>query len=449
MPMLSLPWADGSMDIELPESWQLKMVASPKLIPSAEDWPERVAISLSQPSAGRPLSKLIEARRDGKIAIVVEDATRHSPVAKILEILLREISHCRISDDQIEIIFATGMHHDVTAAQAREKLGPFADRLKWRSNPWTDPSAYVRVGSAGKIDLMLDRGLVEADLRILISSVSPHLQAGFGGGYKMVLPGCASLETIRGLHRLGLGRKARQLVGTEGLANPMRRTIDECGRLLDTFHGHSFALSYLLDNDSLPSCVAGGDVLPIQRMIAKQCAVACGVVLEEPADIVITNAYPRDYDLWQSFKGIANTQWAAKPDGVIICLTHCPAGMNGMKPPRWPVSPKWTRRILRFLGPETVSSILTRVVPTLAGDAAFFVRLGMQTLRRNPIIFVSETLAEMGSFPGLTICRTMAEAVKQANEMLDEPNPRVIAFPMGGATYPIPRLMGFRGGQLK
>jgi nickel-dependent lactate racemase len=275
----------------------------------------------------------------------------------------------------------------------------------------------------------------------VVSSVSPHLQAGFGGGYKMIFPGCSHLETIRGLHRKGIGRRPRQLVGTQVTANPMRRVIDSAGVRLDERHGRTFAIQYLLDDNNLPTLVAAGDVLPTHRMMAKRCSVACGVVLSQPADVLITNAHPRDFDLWQCFKSIANTRWAARPNGAIICLARCQQGLHGMPVPSWwPASPEWMRRIVRWLGPESLSSLVTRLAPRLAGDAAFFVRMAAQTIYRNPIYMVSPNLHEAGvAFPGIAIFAGIDDAVAAAQKHLGEGPHRVVVFPSGGTTFPVPR----------
>jgi hypothetical protein len=173
-------------------------------------------------------------------------------------------------------------------------------------------------------------------------------------------------------------------------------------------------------------------------MLAKQCAVSCGVVTGPAADVLITNAHPRDFDLWQCFKCIPNTMWAARPNGVIICLARCEAGLYGMKVPAWPLGPGWTRRLFRLLGPETISSLLTRLVPSLAGDAAFFVRLAVQTLCRNPVLMVSPALHAAGlRFPGLPVLASMDEAVDATEAMLQGGSRRVVVFPSGGTTFPV------------
>lgn len=440
MPDISVPWGQGELNVSLPPQWRLRQVAQPELRAAPADWADYLARALSQGVGDLSLSRLLAARRGGRITIIVEDVTRHSPLHEILPIVLREVRHAGVEDEQLEIVFANGMHPPMTAEQAAAKLGDSCPGIAWRCNRYDDARAYVSLGRAAGMEMKVDRGVADADLRIIVSSVSPHLQAGFGGGYKMVFPGCAHIETIRTLHRLGLGGRPRQFVGTDAEVNAMRLAIDAGGRLLDERHGTSYAVQYLLDGNNLPTSVGAGEVLGTNRMMAKHCAAASGVVLEEPGDVLIVNAHPRDFDLWQSFKCIANTRWAARPNGAIICLTRCEGGVNGMNVPRWwRLSPTWTRRLVRSAGPDALGSMVSRLVPSLAGDAAFFIRMAMQTIHRNPIYMVSPKLCDMGApFPGLHIFAGVDEAVAAAQKHLGKGDHRVVVFPAGGTTFPVP-----------
>jgi nickel-dependent lactate racemase len=439
MPEVSLPWGqDGPLKVLLPDHWALQQVAETSLPPAGDDWPDRLGQALAQPTGELPLGQLIAARRTGRIVVVVEDFSRHSPLADILGVVMAELARQRVGLERVEVVFATGMHPPMSPAQARVKLGTMAETVRWRSNRCKERSRYVRLGRVGAVDLWIDRSVVEADLRIVISSVTPHLQAGFGGGHKMFLPGCAALETIRQLHRLGVGRRPRPWVGTDAAHNPMRAVIDAAGALLAA-HGKSFAVQYVLDDADRPTFIATGDMAAAQQMLAKRCAVACGVVLERTADVLLVNAYPRDCDLWQSFKGIANTRWAARAGGVILCFARCTDGMQGMDVPHWPLMGWRTARgLVRLLGSETLAGLLTRLAPNLAGDAAFFVRLALQAIHRNTIFMVSPALAaSRRTFPGLRIFGDPAKAIAAAGRILGESPQRVVVFPTGGTSYPV------------
>ena len=445
MAEISIPWGDETLTAALPAEWTIQQVASPTVPAAPSDWPEYLARALARPEGTMPLGKLLAARRHGRIAIVVEDLSRSSPLPTILKAIFGELTHAGVPNENIEIFFALGMHPPLTAAQAAEKIGPeLAGSVAWRGNPWRDSDAYVNLGTvsvadAGRVELWVDRGVASADLRILVSSVSPHLQAGFGGGYKMLVPGCAYLDTIRQLHLATVPRQPTQQVGQAGSVNAMRRLIDAGGAVIDAAAGSSFGVQYLLDTAGQVAAVAAGDVAVCQRMLAKQCAAGCGVPVQSPADVVITNAFPRDHDLWQSFKAIAHACWAVRENGVLICLSRCPGGVN-MPTFSLPIGAKWARMAVRAVGANVLGCLLSRLVPGLAADVTFFVRLAMQIIQRIHVLMVSPALAEAGArMLGLPIFADPTEAFAAAEQRLGGGAKRVIVSPAGGVTYPILR----------
>ena len=102
------------------------------------------------------------------------------------------------------------------------------------------------------------------------------------------------------------------------------------------------------------------------------------------------------------------------------------------------MAPHWVRRFIRLVGADALANLTTRLVPSLAGDAAFFARLAMRILERNAILMVSPRLAEDGvKLVGLPLLADPARAVGMAEKMLGSGPKRVIVFPAGGVSYPI------------
>lgn len=452
MAQCQVPWGSDALTVSLPDDWDLVQVAAPELPKASAEWPDRLAESLNRPDGTAPLAELArQVGPEGRICIVVEDITRHSPLEQILPIILRELHHARIRDEQIELLFATGMHPPMTAKQVADKIGPLAETLRWRCNEATNPDAHELLGEVAPapgrpgVPLAVDRAMLDADLRIVVAGTSPHLQAGFGGGEKMFVPGCASLETIARLHNTGLPRHARPLVGEENQVNPMRRIIDAAGRRIAERAPATFAVQYLLDADDQPSDITAGQLARGQRMLAKKCAASAGIIVNQPADVLIVNAAPRDFDLWQSFKCIANTCWAARENGVIVVLARCEGGLN-MPAPKFPIGPRWLRRIIRLLGVPGLTGLFNRLLPGANGEAKFFVRLALETLHRTPILIYSPELAKAErAFPGLAVFDDLDATLAEADDLLGEGSRRVICFPLGGASYPVLRRRG-KGG---
>lgn len=442
---ISLPWGRETLEIQLPENWTLLQTAQPDLPPARPEWPENLARALMNPEGLPPLAKMLQARRTGKIVLIVEDISRHSPTTEILKPILKEIAFAKVPAENVLIFFATGMHPAMTAEQAAAKVGrDVIDQYAWMCNDARNLAPYDNLGRlelAGipAMELLVHREVAQADLRILVNSVTPHLQAGFGGGYKMILPGCSHVESIRPMHRACLPNRATQQVGSGGDTNVLRRLMDAAGEKLEAFGGKTFGVQYLLDQDDQPSAVAAGEVGSCQQMLAKQCAAACGVMVEQEADIVIANAYPRDSDLWQSFKSIAHATWAAREKGVVICFSRCEGGAN-MPTFHLPVSPRMVRSLVRTLGSRFIGNLVASLSPDLAGDALFFIRLASQCLERTSIYMVSPNLVEHGvKLLGLPLFASAQEAFAAAEKELGEGAKRVNVFPQGGISYPLPR----------
>ena len=176
---ISIPWGDQTLTAPLPADWTVQQVAIPAIPSSGEDWIERLADAIAQPEGMPPLGKLLTARSDGRIVVIVEDLTRHSPLPVILETVFREFHHAGIPDENIEIFFATGMHPPMSPEEVAGKIGSgLAENIAWRCNPWRDRDAYVNLGvvraGGATIDLLVDSG-VKPIGRVAIGTVKGDL----------------------------------------------------------------------------------------------------------------------------------------------------------------------------------------------------------------------------------------------------------------------------------
>ena len=141
---------------------------------------------------------------------MVDDPSRWTPVREALPIVLRRLHAAGVRREDVTISVGVGRHHAVDAEAMRRRLGDsVAAGYRCFSPPVDDLSAYVDLGSTPQgIPVRIFRPVAEADLRILVGSVLPHLQAGFGGGYKLIFPGTSHRTTLGALHRQGLDGKS-------------------------------------------------------------------------------------------------------------------------------------------------------------------------------------------------------------------------------------------------
>ena len=57
--------------------------------------------------------------------------------------------------------------------------------------------------------IWVNRYVAEADFRVAIGRIAPHEAYGYEGGYKMIVPGVASFETILRDHSMNFSRYLR------------------------------------------------------------------------------------------------------------------------------------------------------------------------------------------------------------------------------------------------
>jgi nickel-dependent lactate racemase len=287
-----------------------------------------IAAALRNP-IGTPQLRTL-ARSGQRIAILVDDCTRKTPTAQILPFVLAELSAAGIAQHDVTLVVALGTHRPLTENELAAKLGAAAHAgYTVVNHHCTDARGFVDVGHMnsrqGSTDLppisaQINRWVLAADLRISIGMITPHLDAGFSGGAKMVLPGVCSLTTVDAFHLASAFVPVNQL----GDANaPLRH-------LLESFVARHAPLHFIVNvvlglDGSLCACVAG-DPIAAHRRGVEHARRVYGARIERRYPIVIANCAPYDQDLWQSIKGAWAGDLVTADGGTLILVTAAPQG---------------------------------------------------------------------------------------------------------------------------
>lgn len=128
--------------------------------------------------------RITDLRAGSRVAIVVDDASRWTPVEEALPILLPALHGAGVQAGDISISVAVGRHRPMDNAALRKRLGDDVVSHYRCLSPQVDGiGAYSDLGTTPEnVPARVFRPVAEAGLRILVGSVLPHLQAGFGGG---------------------------------------------------------------------------------------------------------------------------------------------------------------------------------------------------------------------------------------------------------------------------
>ena len=432
-------WTENEyLPLDLPERWHILGHYAPRVAPPIADLSSQLTQRLEEP-LGRPRLSTLLARAQS-VALIIDDLTRSTPATTLLEPVVAALEKAGIADDRVTGIVATGMHPTLSAQELTGKIGPgLAQRFKWVQNHCRNLDRYTHlgkasVGSADDLDVYVLKELAQADLIVLFSSVSPHLQAGFGGGSKLILPGCAHVKTIGPLHKIGLKGDVSKLVGQRPADNHMRRAVEQAVALLGE---RVFSVSVLLDSTASVSSLELGEPRQVQQRLSSACERLFSLDLTEQADVAVVSAFPRDYDILQAFKSIANVRMAAKEEGIVVGMMNLSlVGHLRVKVP-FTVPTSWLQFVLRLINGSVATRLLLPFDKGLSPEAMFFARLGLDTIRRNRVLLYCPQLVNSGvEFPYIEVFAELPPLWQRVEKLLGRPDPvRVNVFAEGGSTY--------------
>ena len=321
---VNLAYGSGHLPIEVPDD--NTTIIEPAHIDGLLD--EKVAIldALQNPIGSQPLLERISP--DTKICIAFTDITRATPNNRIIPCLLE---HLGGPNDNITLLNQLGTHRPNTREELETMLTPeVVANYRVLNHEPENPKALVQVGTtADGTPALLNRHIVEADLRIITGFIEPHFFAGFSGGVKGIMPGCAGLETVMSNHGAkNIGDPQATFGVTEG--NPLWEEL----RDIAIKAGPSFLLNVTLNEQRDITNVFAGDIIEAHKTGCAFVKKSAMQPVDQPFDIVVTtnSGYPLDLNLYQGVKGMSAGARVLKEGGTLILAAECREGVPDGSP---------------------------------------------------------------------------------------------------------------------
>jgi lactate racemase len=261
-------------------------------------------------------------RGDHRVLILIDDATRLTPMARILPHVLEELHAGGVADERIELLQAPGTHRPMTDAELREKLGTVYGKYPMHEHHYRDRTSLHHFGhTRDGTPVTANRRLVQADFVLGIGSIVPHRIKGFSGGAKIVFPGVSGPEMMERSQWEASQRPSETVMGVA--ENPMRLRIEEAARMA----GLRYIVNVVCDvAHTIVGCYTG-DFVGAHREGCKRSREVYGVHLPTRADIVLIDSHSADRDFWQSAKGPYAATMAVKDGGSLILIAPNPEGV--------------------------------------------------------------------------------------------------------------------------
>ncbi|MDP6795617.1 MAG: nickel-dependent lactate racemase [Verrucomicrobiota bacterium] len=321
---VNLAYGSGHLPIEFPAD--RTTVIEPAHLDGLADERAAVLDALQRPIGSQALLERISPNT--KVCIAFTDLTRATPNDRIIPWLLE---HLGGPSDNITLLNQLGTHRPNTRQELETMLTPeVVANYRVLNHEPENPDSLVQVGTtADGTPALLNRHIVEADLRIVTGFIEPHFFAGFSGGVKGIMPGCAGLETVMSNHGAkNIGDPRATFGVTDG--NPLWEEL----RDIALKAGPSFMLNVTLNEQRDITNVFAGGILEAHRTGCAFVKNSAMQRVEQPFDIVVTtnSGYPLDLNLYQGVKGMSAGARVLKEGGTLILAAECREGVPGGSP---------------------------------------------------------------------------------------------------------------------
>jgi nickel-dependent lactate racemase len=307
-----LNYEGGKVFFSLPEQWQVISDHEKPVAPVVRDIGAEIDRALDNPVGAPPIEAL--ARPDTKVTLLFDDHQRPTPSHMALPRIMNRLNRAGVPDEQIFALCATGTHpapnpEQLQAKAGAEIIGRLGDRLRVHDAKASEMVVLGDMVGGGIVEV--NRMVADADLVIGVGECMPHPGAGYGGGYKIIMPGVSSYRSVAAHHfALDYGKNMR-VNCLDG--NLFWERIVQAGRLTRL----AFKIDFVMNERREVIRAFAGHPEAEQREAARFAESLYVVNLPHEADITITSAAPLEIGV-QATKALTMATGCTRPGGTII-----------------------------------------------------------------------------------------------------------------------------------
>ena len=396
----------GDLDerIDFPADWDINVMnmaghTAPPLTP------QQIADKLNQPIGTKTLREIAEGKKS--VVVTFDDLTRTTPTYTVTPWVVGELKAAGIKDEDILFLSSYGTHRPMTALEIQKKLGKdIATRYAWMNHNTFDNLKDVGE-TTFKNRIRLNQTFLAADLRICLSGIKVHQDAGYGGGAKAIMPGVSGLSTIEYNHRTIL-RQTKTAGPVRIFKNEVRLDMIEAARMAKV----DFTIQIMYNQKLRPTHVFSGDIVEAHHAGVRVAARHYCTPTLKDVDIVVTNGYPQNAQAFHAQRWIS---YSVREGGTGVLIVQHPLALDPIH-------------------------FLNNRVAGLEGASYFDLaarRLNGQTVKNTTLIVYSKYTdrTQMNNYPRNTKFCDQWEDVIKILQSLHRGSARVAVYPYGGMQH--------------
>jgi len=315
--LIKLAYGKAGLTIKLSDNYKVDII-EPRWVNSLKDQSLAISEALNKPYNSKALKDIV--RKSDKVAILFSDITRATPYHIILPAILDELKN--IPRENIRFFCANGTHRFATDKELIKILGEsVVKNYEIIQNDANNPELFKSTGiTASGNEILINKEVLDCDIKILTGFIEPHFFAGFSGGGKALIPGMASVKTIKYNHSIAhLSQENVNWGITYG--NPLWEEITEAAEFVPGL----FLLNITMNRNKEITNVFAGDLRSAHKAGCQFVKDSAMAPVDTLYDIVITSnsGYPLDLNVYQTVKGMSAASQVLKPGGTIIMAAEC------------------------------------------------------------------------------------------------------------------------------
>jgi lactate racemase len=409
----------------LPPGWKVLSAEDKPFIPGVKDFLAEIKHALDNPIGSPKLEEIVKPGME--VALLFDDLQRPTPVNLVIPEMLNRLNQAGIPDDRVWAVCAIGTHPVYSREELERKVGlEVSSRLKERlvsHDPYSPENVVIGKTHRGTL-VEINPYVAFADLVIAVGECMPHPCAGFGGGFKIVLPGVASYHSVAEHHFTWMRHRKSRVNILDG--NPWYEEIVDAGQIARL----SFKIDCIINEKKEIIKAFAGEPFAEHREASRYAASLYYVPLPKAADITVIAAYPLEIGV-QATKALTMAGFCTRAGGTIIWVA--PQKESG---PLMPLvrhmsssetASDFHRRLIRGDIPEDLKSFGISFIMQIV----YFKELA----EKFNVIHVTEGLApEVVRMMKFAHATSLPEAIDMAAKKM--PQAEVAIFPSGGNIIP-------------